>query len=316
MMKATEALELHADLIAKVSDVRVKSVMSSHLVMDSGGSTPAREAESKRIIENLEFTVKNCETFFVAEDMTDLITHSANMLDASDLADRKLAPTRSGFAYFEKPIPITDVRGETLLVNVLVWQPVGGGLLVHMWNDQRRNPDYAARTFETLPEEFRRAVGRWGYIGIGDYRDDQMIGSPEQVASEEMVARYEEIGITPVPYSNPLRVFHAFILLMQQKLVRSSRFMGDRKQVRRMMRMGLPGEVTVIQLRHIEYPEGTGESEVYWRHRWIVRGFWRWQPYKEENGEWARKRIWIDPYIKGPAGAPLKITKKVNAVVR
>ena len=112
MMRATEALELHADLIAKVSDVRVKSVMSSHLVLDSGQPTPAREAESKRIIENLEFTVKNCET------------------------------------------------------------------------------------------------------------------------------------------------------------------------------------------------------------RWIVRGFWRWQPYKEENGEWARKRIWIDPYIKGPAGAPLKITKKVNAVVR
>jgi hypothetical protein len=192
-----------------------------------------------------------------------------------------------------------------------------GGLLVHMWNDQARTPDYAAREWRAiLPEEAQRLVGRWGYIGISEYRTDSQIGPLEVEASERTIVKYSDMGIDPQPTTNTNRLIHAFWLLLQQKIVMSSLERGDRKLTKRLMRAGLPGGVTVIRLRHVEYPEGEGDGLVVWKHRWIVRGFWRWQPYKDDAGEWARRRIWIDPYVKGPAGAPLKISKKVNAVVR
>ena len=316
-MRATETLELHADLASRVEDRRVQSAMREHLILDVVGDRRYAEERARLVIGNLTFVAKNCETFFVAEEMTDLVAHSANMLDASDIADHRLAPTRSGFAYFEKPLAIQDLRGQELLINAILWQPTTGGAMVHMWNDQTRTPDAAAKAFvDAMPNEVMRAIGRWGYIGISEYRDDSQIGDPMVEVSEGVVVKYAEVGIEPIPTSNTNRLIHAFWLLLQQKIVMSSLERGDRKLTKRLMRAGLPSDVTVIRLRHVEYPEGEGDGLVMWKHRWIVRGFWRWQPYKDDAGEWARKRIWIDPYVKGPAGAPLKISKKVNAVVR
>lgn len=315
-MRAIEALDIHADLISRLDDRRFRNGMRKHLTLDVVGSERRAEEISERIVENLPFISKHCETFFVAAEMSDLVAHSANMLDASDIADSRQAPTRSGFAYFEKPLAVTDLRGQTLLINMILWHPTIDGAIIHMWNDQNRTPDDAAKSFYTMPEEMQQVCGRWGYIGISQYYDELQIGDPEITASEAIIVKYAEEGVDPVATTNTNRLFHAFWLLLQQKIVKSSVERGDRKLTKRLMRAGLPGEITVISLRHVEYPEGEGESQVYWRHRWIVRGFWRWQPYKDEAGEWARKRIWIDPYVKGPAGAPLKISKKVNAVIR
>ncbi len=315
-MKATEALEMQADLFARVSDFRLQAAMKHHLALDSVDNYDQALRLSTEIVADLPSKVRDAETFFVGSEMCELVRHSANVLDSTDVADVKSPPSRSGFIYFEKPIPMQDVRGQELLVNAMVWYPVRGGLLLHFWNDQRRTPDDAAKDFASLPEEMIRSAGRWGYIGISLYEDEQQIGDIMIAASEATVAKYGAEGIEPLPVSNPKRIAHAFWLLLQQKIVMRSIERGDRKLTKRLLRAGVPGEVTVIALRHVEYPEGEGEGQVYWRHRWIVRGFWRWQPYKDETGEWARKRIWIDPYVKGPAGAPLKISKKVNAVVR
>lgn len=46
--------------------------------------------------------------------------------------------------------------------------------------------------------------------------------------------------------------------------------------------------------------EGSGRT---YTHRWIVRGFWRDQPYGK--GRSLRRRQWIPPFVKGPADKPL-----------
>lgn len=46
-----------------------------------------------------------------------------------------------------------------------------------------------------------------------------------------------------------------------------------------------------------------GETTREYTHRWIVRGFWRDQPYGENHA--LRRRQWIPPYVKGPADKPL-----------
>lgn len=47
-------------------------------------------------------------------------------------------------------------------------------------------------------------------------------------------------------------------------------------------------------------------------HRWIVSGHWKQQPYGPNSS--LRKRIWIAPYVQGPADKPLVITDRVTRV--
>ena len=47
-------------------------------------------------------------------------------------------------------------------------------------------------------------------------------------------------------------------------------------------------------------------------HRWIVSGHWRQQPYGPNSS--LRKRIWIAPYVQGPADKPLVVTDRVTRV--
>lgn len=72
-------------------------------------------------------------------------------------------------------------------------------------------------------------------------------------------------------------------------------------------------DVRVVALR-----AGTNHARAYsgtnreYRHRWMVRGHWRNQPYLKD-GETAYRRAWIAPYLKGPSGAPLLTSPKVYA---
>ena len=56
-----------------------------------------------------------------------------------------------------------------------------------------------------------------------------------------------------------------------------------------------------------------GEKTREYSHRWIVRGFWREQPYGK--GHALRRRQWIPPFVKGPADKPL-IRKKTVHILR
>lgn len=56
-----------------------------------------------------------------------------------------------------------------------------------------------------------------------------------------------------------------------------------------------------------------GEKTREYTHRWIVRGFWREQPYGK--GRSLRRRQWIPPFVKGPADKPL-IRKKTVHILR
>lgn len=66
--------------------------------------------------------------------------------------------------------------------------------------------------------------------------------------------------------------------------------------------------VNVVNVRNIRHVEASEEKGSKLTVRFIVGGHFRNQPYKS-TGE--IKKIFIDPYIKGPVGAPLKVSKPV-----
>jgi hypothetical protein len=95
--------------------------------------------------------------------------------------------------------------------------------------------------------------------------------------------------------------------LSRQKITESTEQEVPRKTAVNAARAGLryPDGITVIGLRHHDRGDGArddGSSSVY-RVRWAVRGHWRqqWYPSIKSN-----RPVYIHPYLKGPADAPLK----------
>ena len=71
--------------------------------------------------------------------------------------------------------------------------------------------------------------------------------------------------------------------------------------------------VTLVDLRplrevHTTHGEADTVGRVY-RHRFLVRGHWAHRAHGP--GGSLRKLVYIEPFIKGPAGAPLKLTETV-----
>lgn len=68
--------------------------------------------------------------------------------------------------------------------------------------------------------------------------------------------------------------------------------------------------VTTIHVTDAAQPSTTDPRKpIEYHHRWIVSGHFRNQPYGP--GGALRRRQWIPPYIKGPAGAPLLNRTKI-----
>jgi len=102
--------------------------------------------------------------------------------------------------------------------------------------------------------------------------------------------------------------------LMRQRLVVERTEHPDRAARRRLDRAGVADTadartVRVISLRNPD-PESrpvTGTSREY-HHRWINRGHWRQQWYPSIKDH---RPVWIAPYVKGPADAPLLGAERV-----
>lgn len=336
-MRAKDVLDIRSDMQNKLLRRDFRDLMAGTIL--AGTDRSVRLKEALDTVDATLVSVERAENFFVSADMCELIEHSAKMFDESDKADTTLPPVNYGFAYFERPFVLTDIQGSTIKINAMLWNrtivrlnnsPVEG-FICHMWNDQYRTPDdIASKTAEELSEmldrevtdemveEYARATGRWGYVGMITYLEGQDVGPLEIEVSEDTAEEYAKSGVfTLVSYTNVTRIFHAFWLMMQQPLTEAVKDYADRATRKRMMAANLPSEVTIIQFRRRERREFEGPSKkIEWSHRWMVRGFWRWQWYKDENKVPFQRRIWIHPTIKGPEDKPLVIKQKVNAFVR
>lgn len=130
------------------------------------------------------------------------------------------------------------------------------------------------------------------------------------------------IGAEPSPFpaggalATPLRALAAAWLLMEQpQLVDRAVDRGRGPARKAAARTGLPApDVTLVDLRRQYTPQdaepgGEPTGRLY-RHRWVVSGHWRNQAHGP--GRELRRRQWIPAHMKGPDGAPLLATERVN----
>lgn len=339
-MHPAQVLDLQADLYERSMQDAMKDVVASHYRIDARPwiGDHAATQEGTRIASVIPTAIQVSSAYYVEPDMTDLIVFSSAGMDESDTFRYDELPTECGFAYFEKPLVIHDVRGTDLFANGVLWfsttntEPSTGerrsGTMFMMLNDHFTTPDTSALRIMSgslthLDYDIYRAVlGRWGVIGFEMLYDGQQIGPPIAIADMAKLVEIESEGLVAHEFTNIRRQVHAFWLMLGQTITKVSDSEIPRPYARRAKRAKLPGRVTVVRLRRHAYPDhGVGETSVEWSHRWYVRGHWRWQPVSQHHplaepdgtGGW-KARIFVRPAIKGPADKPLFITTKVYSL--
>lgn len=342
---------MQADLLSRLPDSTFRRVMINSYGLDFGASLSRTAAEQERVdalatqmTDALAVTLRAAYAFHVTEDMGQMVQGVAAALDETDVFHRDLAPTGCGMVRFERPMPITDLRGRTMKGHYLLWGPASrGGVPATLctWFNDATDPDEVTEHGPPIPDAVAARLGRWRWIGADLIRNGQDVGPEAGEPTPEQADRIRAEGDTPGAFSNPIRYVHALWTLLGQSITTATEPDVDRATRRRAHRAGIPGRVSVIDLRRREGQRAEGETGVEWSHRWIQRQHMRWQPYGPrdadhvhalapavaEDGHMVRrcvhtgcevheKRIVIPAAVKGPEGLPLHVPDKVYRLSR
>lgn len=123
---------------------------------------------------------------------------------------------------------------------------------------------------------------------------------------------------------------HMVWVLMGMEIVSTAPHQVSRQARRRAVRASLKqNEVRVVLLRRVEHHEEGGYREVAWACRWVVQGHDRHlDPYTEEKHHavpdgpdklcaiCGGRTTWVRPYLKGPDGMPLKVSRTLYKLAR
>lgn len=104
-----------------------------------------------------------------------------------------------------------------------------------------------------------------------------------------------------------MRWIYALARFMAQRILTTERRIADRHTRKRIARLGVDvPSIDVIRLRQkiTSYKDNESTEGRDWKHRWMVRGHWTPQWYPSLG---VHKKIWIEPYVKGPIGKPFLV---------
>jgi hypothetical protein len=258
--------------------------------------------------------------------MSAVIEASAKAMDSSDLTDISLLPVKNGFCYFAKAVHLSD----GMAIHGLLWAETPGNpdqILLYLLNDRLNEADGSQESWNEYLDRNEFTLiknSRWIFRACASYSSGSQLSSVSPEEREAFTAQSRELFRMGTVDLDPSQVFHALMLMLNQEpdVIEVTKTYATKKKAARLKEKKLPTEVTIINLRHKYAVTSSGSSDGSasdreYSHRWVVDGFWRWQPYKKEKGgEWFRKRIWINSYIKGPADKPLHVTEKVYALLK
>ena len=205
----------------------------------------------------------------------DMATLAADTAEAGDLPDVQ-PPSDTGFMVFQDGLPfrLQDYPdGRSCSVDAISWARFaidqGTTLVTEVFS---REPAFTRECDPRLP------------IGYVTFAHGSRPGILEDVLKAAWaLSQQPSISETRAPKVTPLDRVPA---RYERKEIPQVRMLLLRENLHR------PGE-----------PAEPGEKTREYTHRWIVRGFWREQPYGKNHA--LRRRQWIPPFVKGPADKPL-----------
>ncbi|MEW1565756.1 hypothetical protein AB0454_22555 [Streptomyces sp. NPDC093509] len=239
------------------------------------------------------------DLFWVQQDMAALAMHAGEQLAAARwaTADR---PSPCGLLYWQDGIGHLDAQGVQIPVEACAWGPYADGMVLWLLMSRDR---LAAEMAHTRPDLRLPADG---------------IPPLLPVYGAILPVTDDPVPMAEIDPNLPQRVVaalaSAWLLMQQPLLLDRTRERADKPTGRAYARDGLPvPDVTVVDLRRQYTPQDQdpdGGSGRHYRHRWVVSGHWRNQAHGP--GQSLRRQTWVPSHVKGPAGAPLLSTEKVN----
>ncbi|MFD5899111.1 hypothetical protein [Streptomyces sp. NPDC060366] len=250
-------------------------------------------------LDTLAASMKAGDLFWVSKDMAALAVHSGAQLAAARwaTADR---PSPCGLLFWEDGIGHIESAGVEIPVEACAWGPYQGKMLLWLLMSRAR-----------LAGEVER-IGRYALVM-------EEIPPLVPVYGAAIPVTNEPLSLAEVDRQLPQTVVAAlaaaWLLMQQPLLVDRNQEQADKTTARAYIRDGVPSpEVSVVDLRRQYTPQDrdpdAGTDGRRYRHRWIVGGHWRNQAYGPERS--LRRQTWVPSYVKGPEGAPLLSTEKVN----
>lgn len=240
------------------------------------------------------------EMFWVQRDMAALAMHSGQELAAARwaTADR---PAPCGLLFWQDGIGNVDSHGVQIPVEACAWAPHRGEMLLWLFMTRDRLVTEAARArpdLQILTEQVPPLIPLYGATLPVEAEPSSLADIDPQLPQPIVAA-----------------LASSWLLMQQPLLIDRTRERADKPTARAYVRDGLPSpEVTVVDLRR-QYtpqdrdPDAGGDGRQF-RHRWVVGGHWRNHAYGP--GQSLRRQQWIPAHVKGPDGAPLLSTEKVN----
>lgn len=249
-------------------------------------------------LDTLARNLRAAELYWVAADMAALAVSAGAQLAAARwaTADR---PAPCGLLMWDGGVGHIDAQGAQIPVEACAWGPAAGGCMVWLLMSRRR-----------LSDEMRQRNG--SALVEGQVPPLVPIGG-WTLPVDEPVSMADLTHGVPVPVFAALAA--AWLLMQQPQLVDHTRELADNATRHAYARQQLQDpEVTIVDLRRQYVPNVTDPDDDKaprrYRHRWVVSGHWRDQPYGP--GRSLRRQTWIPAYVKGPDGAPLLATERVN----
>ncbi|MGW2845392.1 hypothetical protein [Streptomyces sp. NPDC001274] len=239
------------------------------------------------------------DMFWVGQDMAALAMHSGEQLAATRwaTADR---PSPCGLLYWDEGVGHVDANGVRIPVEACAWGPYEGELLLWLLMSRGRLASEVAR--------------------IGRYKvEEDAIPPLIPISAATLPITAEPSPLAEVDPQLPQPVVAAlaaaWLLMQQPQLVDRKQERADKATARAYARDGQrPPEVTIVDLRRQYTPQDqdpdAGSDQRTYRHRWIVSGHWRNQAHGPARS--LRRQTWVPAHVKGPEGAPLLPTEKVN----
>ena len=279
---------------------------------------------------------RNAIAIDVTADMMEVVTWVAEDMADDDNFMMDIAPAAWGMVHLDKPLVMQETEDWVIHVNWLLWSPDYNrkhrSVACFGFTDMR-HPDTQSLKSALINE----TPGlRWVFTFMAIREDGDFVQAmdwgvplsrPHDMRDEktgEVIFHMDEAQHNPentlVSFTgdhgpNMMRWLYALWVVMNQEIAHVVEEHPDRSTKRRLERMKIPPQVSVITLRRPASPHRQdGESQVEWQHSWMVRGHPRWQAYGPGRKE--RKLIWINPHLKGDPSKPLVQTTKVYRVAR
>lgn len=285
---------------------KLRRQMVGHLDNPEAPVRAATGEAAQAPLDRLAHHLRAAELYWVAPDMAALAVHSGGQLAAArwTVADR---PSGCGLLWWGDGVHQIDFgTGVDAPIDAVSWGPGRKG--TEVWTFvHRARVEGAVRTTggELVTEGVPPLVPMSPIILPVTDEPLSLVGLTDRMVQADV----------KVPVALAMTLAAAWLLMEQPALVDRTRERPGGTEGRSSARAGLgPSEVTRVDLRRMyvpqdQDPDAAREGRRY-RHRWVVSGHWRDQPYGPERA--LRRRKWIPAYVKGPDGAPLLATERVN----